>query len=322
VIVPWDRGRRHAWVIGVTSFLGRRVSQQLAAVGYGVTGFARRDIGDQWAKRWGFTSVYSGTFEFDLFERAGRQRAPSVVFHAVGSGSIGQAEEDPGADLERTLGTTQRLIDALCQLAPSARLIYPSSAAVYGAVGPGPISEDSPTHPISIYGQNKLLTEELCRRESHKLDIVIARFFSVYGPPQRKLLLWELGERLRSGYHVVELGGTGEETRDFIHVGDAAAIAVALAEAPRHPGIVNVGTGRASSIRTLVSMYARILKVSAQIRFSGQPRPGDPPHQQADVSRLMALGVGPHVPLEEGLVDYAGWLSEAQAVNAELRQFE
>ena len=308
--MPGDRRRWHAWVTGATGFLGRCVARQLAAGGYSVVGFVRQQQNSaECGAPWDFTSIEAGSFQAALFEQAcERSGVPSLVFHAVGSGSVGQAEADPAADFERTCATTERLIGALDVLAPAARLIYPSSAAVYGAVGPGSISEDTPTRPISVYGKNKLLAEDVCRRASHKLDVVIARFFSVYGPPQRKLLLWELGNCLIAGERVVELGGTGEETRDFIHVADAAKAVAAVAGAERPPNVVNVGAGRATSIRMLVSKYARALQADAEFRFSGQPRAGDPPNQQADISSLAALGLGAFMPLEEGLADYARWL--------------
>jgi len=300
-----------AWVTGATSFLGRHVARKLAGGGFAVTGFARGGVTADIAAGWGFDAIEIGEFDDDLIRRAcGRSGPPAVVFHAIGSGSVGEAAADPAADVTRTVKSTELLVDALGRLAPAARLIYPSSAAVYGAVPAGPVPEEAPACPVSEYGKNKLLTEELCRERARQagLDVVIARFFSVYGPPQRKLLLWDLGNRLLSGQKVVTLGGTGEETRDFVHVEDVAAIAVMLAGASGAPRTVNVGTGRATSIRSIATKFAAALKVDVRIEFSGSSRPGDPMHQQADIRRLSAVGPFAFKSLEEGLTDYASWL--------------
>jgi UDP-glucose 4-epimerase len=299
-----------AWITGATSFLGREVARRLAGRGFRVIGFSRDADAARSSTSWGLSAVECGRFGMTLFEQAcARYGAPSVVFHAVGSGSVAQADADPEADVERTVKSVEQLIDALVRLAPSARLLYPSSAAVYGA-RPGPIAEDAPTRPISAYGRNKVLAEEICRERAAivGLDIVIARIFSVYGPPQRKLLLWELGQRLLSGQKVITLSGTGEETRDFIHISDVADVITMLAEAADVPALVNVGTGRATSISVLATKLAAALRVDARIAFSAKPRPGDPAHQCADVTRLRAMGYASFTDLDAGLADYGHWL--------------
>jgi UDP-glucose 4-epimerase len=308
--LPLERDLRPAWVTGATSFLGRHVARRLAGQGHRVIGFSRNADAATSVASWGFSAVECGRFGMALFEQAcARFGAPSVVFHAVGSGSVAQADADPQADVERTVWSAEQLIDALIRLSPSARLVYPSSAAVYGA-RPGPIAEDAPTRPISAYGRNKMLAEEICRERAKVsgVDIVVARFFSVYGPPQRKLLLWELGRRLLSGQKVITLSGTGEETRDFIHVCDVADVVVMLAGAADVPSLVNVGTGRATSISVLATKLAAALRVDARIAFSATPRPGDPEHQHADVTRLRAMGCASFIHLDAGLADYGEWL--------------
>jgi UDP-glucose 4-epimerase len=140
------------------------------------------------------------------------------------------------------------------------------------------------------------------------LDVVIDRLFSVYGPPQRKLLLWDLGQRLLSGQREIMLDGTGEETRDFIHVADAAAVVTRLALTPAPPSTVNVGTGLSTAIKTLAASFASQLGVNAEIRFTGRSRPGDPVHQQANISRLDPIGCRSSMTLDAGLADYGSWL--------------
>jgi UDP-glucose 4-epimerase len=303
---------KRAWVTGATSFLGRHVARQLSVGGFDVVGFSRRPVALELAKSWGFSAIEVGDFDFNLLERACRQFAsPTVVFHAVGSGSVGHAEADPTADFERTFQTTELLIGALGKLAPGARLLYPSSAAVYGIVPEGPISENTAVRPFSEYGKTKLLTEEMCREKTRSagVHLTIARFFSVYGPPQRKLLLWDLAQRILSGETTIKLGGTGRETRDFIYVADAAAMVATLAQSTEAQGTFNIGTGRATSTMEVATKLASAMDSNAEIVFSGVPRPGDPAHQQADIAQLSRIARPVFVSLEQGLADYARWLS-------------
>ena len=302
-----------AWVTGATGFLGRNVALALAKQGYDVAGFVRHsDLNVELTTRWGFRFIEQGPFGAPLLRRAEERAGPPVaVFHAVGSGSVAQAEADPSADKQNTLRTTESLLEELTHTAPRARLIYPSSAAVYGIVAAGPTGEDTPTKPVSVYGANKLAAEALCRefaKGSGRHSVVIVRFFSVYGPPQRKLLLWEVGQRLLAGERDIGLGGTGDETRDFLHVTDAAGIVATLAAAADPPSLLNAGSGRATSVRTLVETLASFLDVRVKIRFDGHSRLGNPPYQQADVSRLARIGFKASVPIELGLADYARWL--------------
>jgi UDP-glucose 4-epimerase len=314
--VPHEHDRPIAWVTGATSFLGRHVALALMRRGYDVVGFARSShIDPELAAQWGFNFIECGAFDAALLSRAqNRAGPPEAVFHAIGAGSVAQANADPVADSDRTLQTTKCLLEHLCRTAPGARLIYPSSAAVYGATAAGPISEHAPTEPISVYGVHKLRAEDICRSYAGRngLQTVIVRFFSVYGAPQRKLLFWDIGQRLLAGERTITLGGTGEETRDLIHVTDAARVVAALIVATNPPPLLNAGTGRATSVKTLVELLASAMGVAAKFRFDGCSRPGNPPNQQADASLLSRLGFAPSVPLGHGIAEYATWLRTAK----------
>jgi UDP-glucose 4-epimerase len=305
---------KRAWVTGATSFLGRHVARQLARDGVQVIGFSRRPLSAEDARSWGFSAIEVDEFGTRLLN-AGLSRfgRPAVVFHAIGSGSVGEAASDPAADIERTVNSTRILLDVLARAAPGARLIYPSSAAVYGNASVGTISEQAPASPISDYGKAKLLTEELCRAHATHLEIVIARLFSVFGPTQRKLLIWELSRQLLSGQGLVKLGGTGRETRDFVYVSDAAAMLACLAQLPDVSGTFNVGTGVGTSISELAAMLSSALDAKSEVRFSGQSRPGDPMHLQANPHRLIEVTGLAFSPLERGLTDYAKWVRQDAA---------
>jgi UDP-glucose 4-epimerase len=145
------------------------------------------------------------------------------------------------------------------------------------------------------------------------MQLIVARFFSVYGPWQKKLLLWDIAQRLLSGQTAVTLGGTGRESRDFIHVVDAAAMVVTLAQCETALGTFNIGTGRATPTMALASKLASAMNSNAEISFTGISRPGDPMHQQADVRRLSEFGQIARVPLEQGLADYAYWIRHGGA---------
>src|SRR6202011_562447 len=105
-----------------------------------------------------------------------------------------------------------------------------SSAAVYGAHGPGPIPETCPLLPVSPYGSHERYAEELCLLAARRygLGCAIIRFFSLYGAGRRKQILWDIGRKLIDNPPGIQLFGSGEETRDFVYVEDAVELVLAF----------------------------------------------------------------------------------------------
>lgn len=308
---------RLAWVTGGRGFLGRHVARQLHATGWRVIGVGNGDWSGEEARSWGLELWCKAEIDLQALEglaaTAGR---PDLIFHAVGGGSVGFSLEWPLADFQRTVATTAVVLEAARSLAPAALIVYPSSCAVYGMAGKGPISETTPLAPVSPYGVHKVMAENLCLSGNRHFGLrcAIIRYFSVYGPGLRKQLLWDLAHKIAANPQEVRLHGTGEETRDFLHAEDAARIVSLVADAARdQPLIINGGSGAAVSVRELAEGVAAQLGEQTVIRFTGQSRPGDPPHYQADISRLKRLGFTPAWALQDGLRDYVNWLRKADS---------
>lgn len=237
--------------------------------------------------------------------------APEVVVHAAGGASVGASLKDPLEDFDRTVGSMREVLSFLRQDEPAARLIFLSSAAVYGASHRGPIHEDSHLLPISPYGLHKRLAEELATGWARlfDLDVAVVRLFSVYGPGIRKQLLWDVTRRLCGEPRAIELFGTGDELRDFLYIDDAVRLIglLAGAERPDQPILINGGSGEASSVSRVARHLCDALKVDTQVGFNGVLREGDPRSLVADVAAARALGFQPRVRLDEGLAHYAAW---------------
>ncbi|MBI3761283.1 MAG: NAD-dependent epimerase/dehydratase family protein, partial [Chloroflexi bacterium] len=134
---------------------------------------------------------------------------------------------------------------------------------------------------------------------------VSLRIFSAYGPGLRRQVMWDICRKmLRSDE--VELIGTGDETRDFVHARDVGrAVAHLLDRAPFAAEAYNLAAGEETRIRDLADLIARALGRTPRVRFSGATRPGDPLRWQADLSRIKSLGYEPSVRLEDGVAEYA-----------------
>jgi UDP-glucose 4-epimerase len=258
-----------------------------------------------------------------LGELIAEHGAPDAVVHAAGSSSVRVAAEDPAEDFRRTVDGTAELLEALRRWAPQARLLLSSSAAIYGNDHRNPIAEDAAPAPISIYGLHKLRAEELCLEaaEQHGLQVAIIRFFSLYGAGLRKQIFWDLWNKITGGNPIV-LGGTGNESRDFLHVRDAVLLLLHIAEHAdiEAPLIINGGTGRPTTIRDAASLMVRLSDCRAEIVFEGLSRPGDPAHLVAHVGRLRATGYRSRIELADGMADYVAWAAEGGLPEAASRR--
>lgn len=292
-----------AWVTGSAGFIGRNVAGHLEDQGWSVVGIDRAA-----APR----SIHvAGELSPPPFTQAlDALGPPALVFHAAGGSSVGESVRDPAASLRDTVTATEVLLDFLVRRAPSAKVVFPSSAAIYGAADAVPLAEDRPANPVSPYGHHKLAAEGLCAQAAtHGLQVAIVRLFSVYGPGLRKQLPWDLALKLAAGTPHIELSGTGAETRDFLNVEDVAALTVFLAGARfATPLIVNGGTGVATRVDAFAALLAKALGKQTRVTFNGETRAGDPQHYQADVARLRGLGFTPRVDLATGIARYADWI--------------
>jgi len=306
-----------AWVTGARGFLGRHVARHLRAEGWQVVGVGHGEWTREDAELWGVATWREAEIDLrTLLELAATSGSPELVFHAAGSASVAFSLEQPLVDFQRSVATTAAVLEAIRLAAPGALFVYPSSAAVYGVVAKRAIAESTEIAPLSPYGVHKAMAEELClsRRQHFSLRCAIIRYFSLYGPGLRRQIVWDLVHKVTANPAVLELDGRGDETRDFLHVEDAARIVSLVTRTPRaEPLIVNGGSGHAVSLQELADVVAHELGERTAIRFNGHRRQGDPPYHQADVTRLARLGFAPHWSLREGVRDYVAWLRKADS---------
>jgi len=220
-----------------------------------------------------------------------------VVVHAAAYINVEESWERPYDYMWNNAAATARVANQCAET--GARLIYISSAAVYGEPQRLPIDENHPTKPLSPYGLSKLAGEQVAQMLAP--GAAVLRLFNVYGPGQTGPyagVISKFIERAKRGFPPV-IYGDGTQSRDFIHVADVARFVEVVLDRGA-AGVFNVGTGRAVSIRELAAIVMRLAGLGGELVY-GPPRPGDIKHSAADVSKARALGWEPSVPLEEGL---------------------
>ena len=298
------------WITGAAGFLGGHAVRHFVRSGHHVVAFPGDhpppdDCGPQTC-RWMPGSLGEATAQ------ALEREVPDIVLHAAGGGLVAAAALDPLLNYERTVVETACLLDRLRRTKAPVRVLYPSSAAVYGNRGEEPLDENSPCTPVSVYGWHKLGVELLLSeaRSLHGLTTVAVRFFSLYGPGLRKQVLWDWTKRFlwAAEEDVLLFGGREENARDFLFIDDALSLLDRLVELPacRLPQVVNGGSGTATRLAELAALISNRTG-GRTFRFDGAGRAGDPAFYRADTTLARGLGSAPPRPLAEGLDAYLEW---------------
>ncbi len=238
----------------------------------------------------------------------------TYLFHLAGEAYVPPSMDAPVPDLRNNAELTLHVLEAVRRAVPAPQLVFASSAAVYGSPTTLPIQEDTPICPISPYGVSKYAAEQYVSLYAriHGLQAAALRLFSVFGPGQRKQVIYDLIAKLRANPRELFVHGSGAETRDFIYVEDVVAAAIlVMTRAPLRGESYNVASGAAVTIRDVVATVAGCLEVAPAVTFSGEVRPGDALNWLADIGRLRALGFAPSVSLSQGVARITRWFDEA-----------
>lgn len=248
----------------------------------------------------------------DVVERAVSE--VDVIFHLAASVGNRRSIENPIEDSEiNVLGTLQILEAA--RRHEVRKVVFSSSAGIFGELKTLPIRENHPVEPDSPYGASKLAAEKLCLAYAklYPIESVCLRYFNVYGPNQRYDAYGNvipIFAHQMVNHQPLTIFGDGEQTRDFVNVHDVVQANYKAAMTPGLSGAFNIASGSRITINRLVELLKESGNFDVNVRY-GPPRPGDVRHSLADISAAgNAFGYQPQVDLTEGLEEYMRWASK------------
>ena len=279
-------------VTGGAGFIGGHLVKELTRRGYEVFSFdlkndPRQDITN-----------------YEAIRKHIEAWRPEVVFHLAANSRVDLSFKDPVMDFNVNALGTLNLLRAL--KGHPAKLIFTSTAHVYGEPQYLPIDEEHPICPKSPYAISKYAAERYCLTYGRRMGIqvVVMRLFNTYGPGQSLgFVIPDLIYKLMKDPSKLLVRGTGNEVRDFIYVSDVVKALVKAMDHGENGECYNVGSGTGVSISKLVSLLVNIMGLHAcEVVFERGGTHGKPTAIIADISKIRAaLKWSPVTSLKEGL---------------------
>jgi UDP-glucose 4-epimerase len=276
-------------VTGAAGYIGGQIALLLKDQGHEVIGI------DQVACPVLLTAVFDEFHRDDFasgISLSGIKAAqPDAIIHCAGTSLVGPSIKNPQDYYNNNVVNTLKLLDLIVQDLPTTRIIFSSSAAVYGTPYMTPCHEVDPCEPISPYGESKLMIEMMLKsyHQAYNLDYVAFRYFNACGAdsqgrhgqePGATHIIARVLESLRDGTKFV-LNGTDYETkdgtcvRDYVHVEDIAQAHLLAVTTQLPSDIYNLGSNLGTSNAEIVKAAMNI--TNKKLTFTtGDRRPGDP----------------------------------------------
>jgi nucleoside-diphosphate-sugar epimerase len=299
-------------ITGANGFIGTYAANTFRQFGWQVIELSRRRQQNETGKRDGTSDVLIKNDLSDhnaLLKIIDRYR-PQACIHLAAPASVPDSFKNPAADFTAQLLPLLNLLEAIRLSERQINVLLVSSAAVYGNQVTLPIEEEQKLNPLSPYGYHKQYQEQLLDQyvAIYGLKGCKARVFSTYGVGLMRLAVWDITKRALAGDYI--LYGTGEESRDYLHVSDVARALLSVVERDSFSGeAINIASGCETKIVDLAETIYKLLGTGEKVRLiPSDENNKDPLRWRADIRRLNSLGFQASVDLECGLASTIQWI--------------
>lgn len=289
-------------ITGGAGYIGSHTAKYLHQTGIDPVVFDNLSTGHAWAVQWG-PLIKGDLSDGHLLRSVLREHRIEAVIHFAGSSSVGESMVLPGKYYLNNVHNSLTLLECMRETGVR-KIVFSSTAAVYGSPGVDAIPETHPTQPTNVYGETKLAVENALKWYGylHQFRWVALRYFNASGADPEGLL----GESHSPETHLIpltiqtalgirselEIYGSnypthdGTAVRDYVHVtdlaaGHRAALDYLLAGGPSLA--CNLGTGRGHSVRDIVETVESVARLQVPL-VEGPKRVGDPPTLVAQTS--------------------------------------
>lgn len=292
-------------ITGAAGFIGRSLAHLFMQKGYSVLGWDHNDSTEE------FRIKKVDLINREEIKNGFKEFIPDILFHCAGNADVVKSVKNPETDFEGNVVLTHNILFVMHELnLKNVRFVFLSSAGVYGNPISLPIKENMALNPLSPYALHKVVCEELCRYfiNNYNMDIKIARIFSAYGKGLKRQIFWDMYKKsCETG--ILVMFGTGNESRDYIHISDVINALFLIATTESDDWIYNVANGEEVTICEVAIQFAKAAGIGeSNVKFTGIIREGDPINWKADISRIQSLGYKKTVKFDKGIEDYYEWI--------------
>lgn len=245
------------------------------------------DIKTKNGKTGNLMTMGGDVFDLDRLVKVIRDQEVTNVIHMIGLASIPDCRKNPNASFRLNVSSVHNMLEAM-RLTYVERIVFPSTAALYGVADHVKVSEEAIPKPVNVYGWHKLAAESLIRGyvEDYGFKTTILRLFNVYGDLEKEQGVVSLFiRRALAGKPIIVKGG--EQLRDFVHLRNVVTAFIESINSPAtYQKIINVGSGIGVPIKEVAGMIEQSFP-QAEIRY-------EPPDKgeysiYADISRMRKM---------------------------------
>ncbi|MGC9114311.1 MAG: NAD-dependent epimerase/dehydratase family protein [Candidatus Micrarchaeia archaeon] len=242
---------------------------------------------------------------------------PEIVFHLAAQANARVSLDNPLLDAETNVLGSINVLEG-CRKHGAKKIVYSSSCAVYGRPQANPVTEAHAIAPVMHYGASKYAVEQYLEiyRLLYGIDFVALRYANVYGPRQDGKgeggVVAVFTKKMLSGAAALTVNGDGEQTRDFVFVGDVAQANLAAAQKSVSKRVINIGCGKETSVNGICAALEKIIGKKAEIARAPAIA-GEVKRICLDVSLAAEeLGWAPRTTFEEGLRKTVEWAKQGK----------
>ncbi len=288
-------------VTGGAGYIGSILTEELVADGHKVVVYDNLVMGHRAAVHPAAAFVEADIADTDVLTRTLSEHSIEAVMHLAAYTSVGESVANPKKYIQNNYVASVSLLDAMVASGVK-RIVFSSTAAVYGEPKKLPLTEEDETSPINTYGESKIAVEKALwnYHKNHDLRFVALRYFNVGGAsldngewhnPETHLIP-DILNTARGKDEILEIYGNDYPTpdgtciRDYIHVQDLAkAHILALKALENFSGVYNLGTGIGNSVNEVIEAARRIIGAPIPVKFI-ERRPGDPAVLTASAEKI------------------------------------
>ena len=303
-------------ITGGAGFIGSNLALTLQKQGHNLTVIDNLSSGDlENLKEYNGNLIKGDVSKKELFNKLKKERY-DVIFHQA------SITETTYPDDEKMISDNVEGFKNISNFANDcgAKLIYASSAAVYGN-GPTPAKENQKLFPLNAYAVSKYKMDKIAIKKKFRIknlfkikssklriDVIGLRYFNVYGPGEKhkgksSSMIWQLSQKIRKG-EPLRIFKYGEQSRDHIYVKDVVAANIRAMESDAK-GIFNIGTGKLTTFNRIIEILNKVLVTAAKPDYFDNPYNFYQNHTQADTSlSSKILNWKSSFSIEDGIKDY------------------